>query len=136
MLFWKYSCFDKKFVSSDRCSDIRRKKLHGCKFQRQKNLQYRRINGWLRVFYINNFSTFEKMHSLNQLFLEISIELLEEILKQWKSVSSPIKLNTEPFNGWMTTIHSVTKLDTLLRRMDDCNESSERNKLPLKKTNA
>ena len=76
------------------------------------------------------------MHSLNQLFLEISIELLEEILKQWKSVSSPIKLNTEPFNGWMTTIHSVTKLDTLLRRMDDCNESSERNKLPLKKTNA
>ena len=47
--------------------------------------------------------------------MEINKVLLEEILKPEMTVSSPIKINTEPFKKWMTAILSVTKTDTLLR---------------------
>ena len=43
--------------------------------------------------------------------------LLEEILKQGMTASSRIKINTEPFKKWMTSILSVTKSDTLLQGM-------------------
>ena len=37
------------------------------------------------------------------------------------TASSPIKINTEPFKKWMTSILSVTKSDTLLQGMYGCN---------------
>ena len=48
--------------------------------------------------------------------MEIKIVLLREILKQWMTASSPIKINAEPFKEWMTAILSVTESDTLLSR--------------------
>ena len=53
-------------------------------------------------------------------FLEINILLLTAeritVLKQ-----SSVKLNIVLFKEWMTVILSVTKADTLLQGMDDCN---------------
>ena len=66
-------------------------------------------------------STLEGMHSWNQLFLKINILMLKELLKQWMSKSSPVKMNTVPFEEWVTAILSVTKTDTLLQGMDGCN---------------
>ena len=74
----------------------------------------------MQVFYINNYSTFEKTHNWNQIFLEINIVVLEEILKQWMTASSPIKIYTEPFKEWIIIILLVTKTDTLLQGMDGC----------------
>ena len=54
-------------------------------------------------------------------FLEINLVLLEEIPKQWETARSPIKINTESFTEWMTTIISVTKTDALLHGMDGYN---------------
>ena len=51
----------------------------------------------------------------------INILLLKELLKQWLTGSSPVKIHTGPLKEWMTTILSVTKTDTLLQGMDDCN---------------
>ena len=47
--------------------------------------------------------------------------MLKELLKQWMSKSSPVKMNTVPFKEWVTAILSVTKTDTLLQGMDGCN---------------
>ena len=54
-------------------------------------------------------------------FLEVNIVLLEEILRQWMTARSPIKVNAEFFKEWMTAILSVTKTDTPLEGMDGCN---------------
>ena len=51
------------------------------------------------------------MHSSSQLFLEINILLLKELLKQWMTASSPVKINT------------VT-----LQRMDDCHSFCDKKK--------
>ena len=52
---------------------------------------------WLRLFYRNNCSTSERTHSWNQHFLEISILLLKELLKQWMTASSSVNINTVHF---------------------------------------
>ena len=96
------------------------------------NVQYRRKNGWLRIFFRNNHSTSERTHNWNQLFLEINIPLLKELFKQWITARSPVKVNTLSFREWMTGTLSVTKTDILLQRKDDCNQSGEINRLPLK----
>ena len=44
--------------------------------------------------------------------------LLKELLKQWMTVTPPVKVNTVPFKEWMVTILSMTKADTLLHGMD------------------
>ena len=49
------------------------------------------------VFYRNSYSAFD------QLFFEINILLLKELLKQWIIiVTSPIKIKTAPFKEWMS----------------------------------
>ena len=68
-----------------------------------------------------NHSTSERTHKRNQLFLEIAILLLKELLKQWMTARSPVKVNTVPFKEWMAATLSVTKTDTLLQRKDGCN---------------
>ena len=72
------------------------------------------MNGELRVFYRNNYSKSERTHSWNQHFLEINLLLLKELLKQWVIASSPVKMNTVPFKGWMIAILFETKRDALL----------------------
>ena len=52
------------------------------------------------------------------------------------TASSPVKVNTMQFKGWMTAILSVTKTDALLQGMDGCNQNGELYRLPLKKKNA
>ena len=66
----------------------------------------------------NNYGNFERRLSWNQLFLEINILLLEELLKQWMIASSLVKTNILPFKEWMIVILSGTKTDTLLQEMN------------------
>ena len=61
------------------------------------------------------------MHSSSQLFLEINILLLKELLKQWMTASSPVKINTVTLQR-MDDRHSFCdKKNTLLQGMDGCN---------------
>ena len=53
-------------------------------------------------------------------FLEIKILLLKEILKQSMAASS-VRIITVTFKEWINVILSVTKADTLLQGMDGCN---------------
>ena len=54
-------------------------------------------------------------------FFEINILLLKELMKQWMTARSPVKINTVTFKEWMTATLSVTKTDILLQRKDSCN---------------
>ena len=38
--------------------------------------------------------------------------LLKELLKQWMTARSPVKINTLSFNEWMTATLSMTKTNT------------------------
>ena len=44
--------------------------------------------------------------------------LLKELLKQWMTASSPVKINIVPFKEWINAILTVTKTDTLLQGSD------------------
>ena len=59
--------------------------------------------------------TFEKTHSWNQLSLEINILLLKELIKQWMTASSPVKINIVPFKEWISAIPSVKNRYTTSR---------------------
>ena len=67
------------------------------------------------------FFTSDWTHDWNQLLLEIKILLLKELLNQWMTVRSPVKINTVSFKQLMTATLSVTKTDILLQRKDGCN---------------
>ena len=83
------------------CSTVER--MHGCKY-----------------FYRISYSTSERMHSWNQLFLQSKYYCWKNYSNK-RVVSSPIKINTIPFKEWMTVILSVTKADALCQRVDGCN---------------
>ena len=83
------------------CSTIER--MHGCKY-----------------FYRISYSTCERMHSWNQLFLQ-SKHYCWKNYSNKRVASSPIKINTISFKEWMTVILLVTKADTLCQRVDGCN---------------
>ena len=124
MLLWKYYCFGKKFFG-DWCSEIYWKKVRwqnwmAANFNARKMYSTIERMEWLRVFYRDNYSTFERTHTWNQLFSEINILLVKELLKQWLTTSSPVKINTVPFKEWMTAILLVKKKEdtTLLQRMN------------------
>ena len=44
-------------------------------------------------------------------FVETNVLLLKELLKQWMTARSPVKLNTLSLKEWMTATLSVTKTD-------------------------
>ena len=98
----------------DWCSEIYRKKVRwqnwmAANFNARKMYSTIERMEWLRVFYRDNYSTFERTHTWNQLFSEINILLVKELLKQWLTTSSPVKINTVPFKEWMTAILLVKK---------------------------
>ena len=47
--------------------------------------------------------------------------MLKELLKQWMTASSPVKINKVLFKEWMNATPTVTKTDTLLQGSDGCN---------------
>ena len=47
--------------------------------------------------------------------------MLKELLKQWMTASSPVKINKVLFKERMNAIPTVTKTDTLLQGSDGCN---------------
>ena len=65
---------------------------------------------WKQLQYLSKNAWFETT------FLEIKLVLQELLLKQWMTVSSPVKINTVPFKEWMTAIVSVTKTDAQLQK--------------------
>ena len=78
------------------------------------------IDGWKHSREIITVPLKEHVAGRN-FFFEINILLLKELLKQWLTASSPVKINTAPFKEWMNSILSVTKTDTLLQGMDGYN---------------
>ena len=48
------------------------------------------------------------------------------------TAASPVQINIVHFKEWITAILTVTKTDTLLQRMDFCNQNGELSRLPLK----
>ena len=124
MVISKYSCFDKKFVSrwlvfSNTLKESALAKLDDCKFQRQKIIQHRWKDRWLRVFFRNNHSTSERTHDWYQLFLEINILLLKWLLKKWMTASPPVQMKTVSLrNGWLLLFLWQKQIPYFKGRMD------------------
>ena len=79
------------------------KRMHGCKY-----------------FCRTSYSTSERTHSWNQLFLLSKHYCWQNYSNKWIA-SSPAKTNTVHFKEKINVILSVTKADTLCQRMDGCN---------------
>ena len=63
-------------------------------------------------------STVEKMDSCEYSKKWLQYLLLKELLKQWATASSPVKINIVLLKEWILT---VAKTDTLLQGSDGCN---------------
>ena len=63
-------------------------------------------------FHIRKIITLKEQTTETNFFLVINILLLKKLLKECKTVTFPIKINTISFKEWMTATLPLTKTDT------------------------
>ena len=59
-------------------------------------------------------NTVKKMDACENSKKKLQYLLLKELLKQWMTASSPVKINIVPFKEWMNAKLTVRKADILL----------------------